>query len=139
MDEWQKGEFGKPINFAPKVNAFRAICQMYAPEAGRLLWEMATDKLNHEGVRFQALKLISEQAYGKAPQSVDVKVMDNISPSMMTTEQLKLIAAGKIKELIFGIIQSGQIEDYLREHREALEAGNVVINQSSSEKVKQLS
>lgn len=138
MDAWEKGEFGKPFGSRPKINALRTLCAGYLPQAWELLLDLVNNKMTNETVKLQGLKFIFEQACGKAPQTVEVKVMDGISPNMMSMEQLRLVAAGKAKELVFSLIQSGQIDEYIKEHKDSLEAGNMDIAKASSKDIKQL-
>lgn len=122
MEAWQKGESGNPFGnrsrYMPKVNAFRTICQEYSKETFELLWELVQNRLTHELVRFQAMKFILEHAYGKAPQCMEVKSEESIAPNMMSSEQLRLAAANKTKELVFSLIESGKIEEYIRAYKE---------------------
>lgn len=118
---WQKGESGNPFGRRPSVNAFRAICQTYSKEAFERLWRMTDDVCIHEAVRFQALKLIVEQAWGRAPQSMEVKVQERVLPSMMTTEQLKLAIAGQTKELVCSLIESGKLDEYTKDEGDTAE------------------
>lgn len=113
---WQKGQSGNPFGMRPKMNAFRAICQTYSKEAFELLKELVENRATHEAVRLQGLKFILEHAWGKAPQSVEIKVTENVVPDMMTTEQLTLAAAGQTQELVCSLIASGKLDEYTREY-----------------------
>lgn len=115
---WQKGESGNPFGRRPAVNPFRAICQTYSQEAFNKLWKMVDDVMIHEAVRFQALRLIVEQAWGRAPQSMEVKVQERVLPSMLTTEQLKLAIAGQTKELVCSLMETGKLEEYTKKDGE---------------------
>jgi hypothetical protein len=140
MDEWLKGEFGKPFGSQPKLNPVRAICYAHLPKIWNLMWRIVDDESNPESLstRGTLLKFMMEQAGGRAPKSMEVKATDGLNPNMMSTEQIKLMAAGKIKELVFSVIQSGQIDEYIREHREGLEARNMDVSKASRRNVKQL-
>lgn len=123
MEAWQKGESGNP--FLPKqkkeklrIGDLRTICQEYGPRLVEHLVEMIENKGTHEAVRFQAVKFMWEQGYGKARQSIEFKVSEPIAPSMMTSEQLKLAAANKTQELVFSLIESGKMEEYIRAYKE---------------------
>lgn len=123
MEAWQKGESGNPFTIKPrreklKIGDLRIICQEYGPQLVEHLVEMIENKGTHETVRFQAVKFMWEQGYGKARQSIEFKVGESIPPNMMTTEQLKLAAAGKTKELVFSLIESGKMEEYIRAYKE---------------------
>jgi len=138
MDAWLKGEFGKPFGSQPKLNPARTVCFAHLPQIWNLLWKIVNDEQQDAIGRGKLLWCMIEQACGKAPKSMEVKDTDGINPNMMSNEQLRLMAAGKMKELIFSVIQSGQIEDYIREHRETQEAGNTDISKASREDIKQL-
>ena len=139
MDAWQKGEFGKPsFGSQPKMNPARAVCYAHLPKIWDLLWGIVNDENHEVSVRGNLLRFMMEQACGKAPKSMEVKTMDRINPNMMSTEQLTLMAAGKVKELVFSVIQSGQIDEYLSEYKESLGAENMEVNKAPGKKIKQL-
>lgn len=125
---WKKGESGNIFGRRPNVNVFRTLCQSYGEEAFRRLLEFIDNETFHEAVRFSALKLLIEQGYGKAPQSLEVKVNERILPSMMTTEQLKLAVAGHTKELVQSFIESGKLDEYVRIDNQGEEQGVVIEN-----------
>jgi hypothetical protein len=138
MENWQKGEFGNPINGRKKLNWLRAKCLELTPEALKLMWNIGNDDGHPVSARIKALSYILDQGSGKAPQSMEVSLTEELAPNMMSTEQLKLIAAGKFKELIFGLIQSGEIEEYLKAHRLSLEANGKETVKASGKQVKRL-
>ena len=113
---WIRGETGNPFNKRGllKVNAFQHLCQEYAPQAFKMLREIVEDVLQDGNVRVQGLKFMVEHAYGKARQSIDVKHEESIVPEMMTSEQLRLAAAGQTEELVCSLIESGKLDDYTR-------------------------
>lgn len=109
----QSTNIGNPFAKS-KINAFKALCQGYAPEAFELIKELIDNRSTHEAVRFQALKFVVEQAYGKASQSVHVRSDGDISAPMMSTEQLRLAAAGQTQELVCNLIETGKLDEYTR-------------------------
>lgn len=113
---WIRGETGNPFNKRGllKVNAFQHLCQEYAPQAFKMLREIVEDVLQDGSVRVQGLKFMVEHAYGKARQSIDVKHEESIVPEMMTSEQLRLAAAGQTEELVCSLIESGKLNEYTR-------------------------
>lgn len=113
---WQRGETGNPFGRRPKVNLFRTICQEYSREAFEHLKEMIENPLTHSAVKFQALKFVLESAWGRARQSIEIKMDEVISPAMMTTEQLKLAAAGQTEELVCNLMATGKLEEYTRRY-----------------------
>ena len=113
---WIRGETGNPFNSQGrlKANTFSLLCQEYAPKAFSLLKDIVEDVLQEGGVRVSALKFMVEHAYGKARQSIDVKQVESLMPEMMTSEQLRLAAAGQTEELVCSLIESGKLDDYTR-------------------------
>lgn len=134
MDAWKNGEFGNPLAGRSRVNALRTIAQAYLKHSIEDLWEIAQDRATPASTRAKIYIFILEQGFGRAPQSMEVNVTDGLQPSMISTEQLKLMAAGKIKELVFSLIQSGKIEDYIKAHKESVEAGNMEVRPASDQK-----
>lgn len=112
----QSTNIGNPFSKS-RVNAFKALCQGYAPEAFALIKEMIENRSTHEAVRFQALKFVVEQAYGKAAQSVHIRSDGDISAPMMSTEQLRLAAAGQTQELVCNLIETGKLDEYTRAYQ----------------------
>lgn len=115
---WIRGETGNPFNKRGllNVNAFQHLCQEYAPQAFKMLRDIVEDVLQDGSVRVQGLKFMVEHAYGKARQSIDVKHEESIVPEMMTSEQLRLAAAGQTEELVCSLIESGKLNEYTRRY-----------------------
>jgi hypothetical protein len=124
VDAWQQGKFGNPIGFQPKVNALRKVCQEFAPQFFDVLKEIAF-KGEEEKNRLAAAKFGLEQGYGKCPQSVEIKITEGLSPNMMSAEQLKMFASGKIQELIVNLHQTGKLEEYLKSSQLSLESPSI--------------
>jgi hypothetical protein len=139
MDAWKKGEFGNPVGNGSrlKLNALRLFCQDFTPQAAKVIQEIILNSDN-DSARFQAAKFVLEQAYGKAPHSMEIKITDGLSPSMMSAEQIKMFAAGKVRELVFSIIQSGQIEKYIEDYRENLTTLGKEAEKASGDENKQI-
>jgi len=139
MEAWKKGEFGSPFanGAPPKINALRLFCQSVAPKVVEEFTRIALYSEN-EALRIQAGKYLLDQSYGKAPQSMEIKVTEGLSPSMMSSEQIKMFAAGKVRELIFSMIQSGQIEQYTQAYQENLTTLGKETEKASGDENKQL-
>lgn len=115
---WIRGETGNPFSRqgVVKVNPFQRLCQEFAPQAFKLLREIAEDVSQEGSVRSQNLRYLVDHAYGKARQSVDLKYEESIVPEMMTSEQLRLAAAEQTEELVCSLIESGQLNEYTRRY-----------------------
>lgn len=114
MASWVKGESGNPYGRRPPVNVFKELCQAYSTDVFRILWGIFENPNSHPAVRFQIGKFLQEQGYGRAPLALEVKAVQDITPSMMTTEQLKLAAAGQTQELVCNLIASGKLDEYAK-------------------------
>lgn len=129
---WKKGESGNPYGRRPGVNVFKKLCQSYSQDIFRILWEMFENPNSHPAVRFQIGKFMQEQGYGRAQEALkDITVIEE-SPEMMTTEQLKLAAAGQTQELVCNLIESGKIDGYTRMVDNALEVKHGELLEHSS-------
>jgi hypothetical protein len=100
-----------------RIDTFKALCQAYAPEALALIKDMIEDRSTREAIRFQALKFVVEQAYGKASQSLVIREEQEVSAAMMSTAQLRLAAAGQTQELVCSLIESGKLDEYTRAYK----------------------
>lgn len=122
MEAWQQGEFGNPIGTQIKVNSLRKVCQSFSKQSMDVLMEIMLNPMSEEKSRIAVAKFILEQGYGKAPQSMEFKVTEGLSPNMMSTEQLRMFASGKVQELILNLHQTGKLDEYLKSTQLSLEA-----------------
>lgn len=141
VEAWQQGEFGvpTPIKRKSQLSTFhsaRTIFQDFIPEAAEIIKEIARDVMAPHSVRFQCVKFAYEQTYGKAFQSVEIKVSDGISPDMMSSEQLKMYMNGNIQELIVNLHQTGKLAEYLKSSQISLEAPKIESTEASKDKPK---
>jgi len=115
---WIRGETGNPFirRNLLNVNAFQNLCRDYAPKAFSLLREIVEDPLQEGSVRMQGLKFMVEHAYGKARQSIDFKVEEQVDPGMMSQAQLMLAADGQTEELVCSLMESGKLNEYTRRY-----------------------
>lgn len=121
MEAWQKGEFGNPIGVQPKVNALRKACQNFSKQAWDILVELASDPGGDEKNRRVIATWMLEQAWGRVPQSMEIQSNEGLSPNMMSAEQLRMFASGKIQELIINLHQTGKLDEYLKSTQLSLE------------------
>lgn len=141
MEAWKQGEFGVPTPIKRKsqastFNAARTVFQDFMPEAAEIIKDIARDVMAPHSIRFQCVKFAYEQTYGKAFQSVEVKVSESLSPNMMSTEQLKMYMNGNIQELIVNLHQTGKLEEYLKSSQICLEAPKEESIEASKDKSK---
>ena|SRR5438034_598925 len=68
---WKPGQSGNPGGRPKEAKAFREWCQRYMAERGMESLTVLADVAKDERVRVAALRLISEYAYGKAPQPIE--------------------------------------------------------------------
>lgn len=122
MEAWKQGEFGNPIGAQLKVNALRKVCQSFSQQSMDVLMEIMLNPMSEEKSRIAVAKFILEQGYGKAPQSMEFKVTEGLSPNMMSTDQLRMFASGKVQELIINLHQTGKLDEYLKSTQLSLEA-----------------
>lgn len=125
MEAWQQGEFGNPIGAQIKVNALRKVCQSFSKQSMDVLMEIMLNPMSEEKNRIAVAKFILEQGYGKAPQSMEFKITEGLSPNMMSSDQLRMFASGKIQELIINLHQTGKLDEYLKSNQLSLEAPTV--------------
>lgn len=121
MEAWQQGDFGNPIGVQPKINALRKVCQSFSKQSMDVLMDIMLNPMSEEKNRIAVAKFILEQGYGKAPQSMEFKVTEGLAPNMMSPDQLRMYASGKIQELIVNLHQTGKLNEYLKSTQLSLE------------------
>ncbi len=83
--------------------------------------ELASDPMGDEKNRRVIATWMLEQAYGRVPQSMEITESDGLSPNMMSSDQLRMYASGKVRELILNLHQTGKLDEYLKSTQLSLE------------------
>lgn len=135
---WERGKSGNPSGRKPLITAFRTLCQNYSYQAFDMLKELVENRGTHEAVRFQGLKFILESGWGRPAQAIEVRMEEGKPPDMMTTEQLKMAAAGQTEELVYSLIQSGKIDEYKQRLAELPDHTDTVVDLSPKRREKEI-
>jgi hypothetical protein len=112
---WKRVEIGNPFRRGSSVgDEFMKLCHEHGPQMFKYVWEIITNKDEFGSVRLNAIKFLRETSHGKPRQAIELTVDQEIPPEDMTTEQLRLAAAAQTKDLVYSLLDSGKLDEYIR-------------------------